>query len=218
MTKTILGIFTNKSDVEAAITKLREDGFPVEDISLIMKDRNEAGQLNESTQTTIAEGTASGTATGAILGGLAGLASAVIPGIGALFIGGPIATALGLTGAAAATASGAVTGAIAGGILGALTSIGLPREEAVYYEDQIRHGAILLAVPVRSLRQEGYVSNIFDEYNASDVRTIAPDTSESGEDDVDYEDYSYPERGREGAYFTPLGAKGGRTKRKKPVA
>ena len=217
--KTVLGIFTERTDVEDAIGVLREDGFPVEDISIIMRDQREADDIEKSSGVTVAEGAASGAMTGALLGALAGLVgAAILPGLGAIFIGGPLAAGLGLTGAAATTASGAVTGAVAGGIIGALMGIGLPREEAVYYEDQIRHGAILLAVPVSTTRQEGYVANIFEEYNASDIRTVSPNKEELTDEviDEDYEDYSYPEKVDQ-PHFAQLGTKGGKTRKRRRV-
>ncbi len=112
------------------------------------------------------------------MGGLAGLAAAfVIPGLGAFFIGGPLATALGLSGAVATTASGAATGVVAGGIIGALTSVfGLTQEEAQVYEGRINEGGILLAVPARTGEEEE-VRGIMEDLNADNIRII--DSSET---------------------------------------
>jgi len=66
--------------------------------------------------------------------------------LGGLLIGGPLVAALGLTGVVATTVSGAVTGAVAGGLIGALVGLGLPKEDAEYYNEAIEKGGILLAV------------------------------------------------------------------------
>lgn len=98
-------------------------------------------------KTNIAEGAASGIITGGVLGGLAGLLVGVgvlaLPGIGALFVAGPLAAVLGLAGTAATTVSGALIGSLVGGIVGALVGLGLAEEEVdldqfpdlVYYSD-----------------------------------------------------------------------------------
>jgi hypothetical protein len=137
-----------------------------------MKDTEMAKDIEADTGTDVATGTVSGATTGAIIGGIAGLLSSfMLPGLGAIFIGGPIAAALGLTGAAASTVSGAATGALAGGLIGALTNLGLSKNDAKYYEDRVKEGAILVAVPTYD-DEVTEVQDLFDRNNASDVRTL----------------------------------------------
>ncbi len=171
----ILGIFSDRNSAERAITDLENLGFNPKDISIIMKDQEGARDMARETGSNVASGAASGAATGGVIGALAGLLIGIgalaIPGIGAVLIGGPIAAALGLSGAAATTASGAVTGILAGGLVGALTHLGVPEEEARTYEERIRSGAILLAVPVSS-DQTQEVTNILQNNNADQVRTL----------------------------------------------
>ncbi len=177
MTKTLIGIFTDREAVERTIDKLRNKNFDAKDVSIVMRDSEEAKELKESTGADVAGGAVSGMTTGALLGGLAGLlASFVIPGLGAFFIGGPIAAALGLTGAAASTVSGAATGAVAGGLIGALTGLGLSDDEAKHYESRVKEGAILVAVPVTEENQ-AYAQGVFEENNASDVKTVTQSES-----------------------------------------
>ena len=54
--------------------------------------------------------------------------------------GGILATAL------AGGVTGAVTGAVAGGVAGALVGLGVPEEEATYYDQQFRDGRTLMTV------------------------------------------------------------------------
>jgi uncharacterized membrane protein len=170
MTKTVLGIFQDNNNAESAVSKLEEDGYDPKNISIVMKDREEGEKLGADTGTNISAGATSGATTGLVLGGLAGLvASFVIPGLGAFFIGGPIAAALGLGGAAATTVSGATTGAIAGGLIGALMGFGLTEDEAKEYEEHVNQGAILVAVPARD-NEESRVEDILADNNADNIR------------------------------------------------
>jgi hypothetical protein len=176
MTKMVLGIFAKRSSAEEAIVALNEAGYSSKDISIVMKDTGEARKVADSTGASVASGAVSGAATGGMLGALTGLLIGIgaitIPGIGAILVGGPLAAALGLSGAAATTVSGAVTGALAGGLVGALVGLGVPEEDARYYEEQIRLGAILVAVPVLDTREDE-VRDILDEFGATQVRSVA---------------------------------------------
>lgn len=176
MSGVTLALFDDRMDAEAAIEELREAGYNAEDISIVMRDADEAQTIAEDTGVNMVEGATSGATTGAVIGGIAGLLIGVgaiaIPGIGGLLIGGPIAAALGLTGAAATTASGAVTGAVAGGLLGALMSLGVPEETARVYEDRIKEGAILLAIPSES-ESDGEARSILEENGAEQTRFVA---------------------------------------------
>ena len=117
----------------------------------------------------------SGATTGGMIGGIAGLLVGIgaitIPGLGAILIGGPLAAALGLTGAAATTVTGALTGALAGGLVGGLVGLGVPEEDARVYEDRVKSGAILVAVPLRDANEES-VRGILEDNGAERVRSF----------------------------------------------
>jgi hypothetical protein len=177
--KMILGIFSARDDAQEAVTELESAGFDPKDISVIMRDKATAQEFADTTGTSVADGAISGATTGGALGALAGLLIGIgaitIPGIGALLIGGPLAAALGLTGAAATTISGAVTGALAGGLVGALVGLGVPEEDARVYEQRIREGGILVAVPV-SLGNETEARSILEDNNAEQIRSVGDTT------------------------------------------
>jgi hypothetical protein len=181
MAKMVFGIFSNRADAEDAIAELDTAGFNPNEVSVIMKDGDEARILRDNTGANVAEGAVSGAATGAAIGGLAGLLVGIgaiaIPGVGALLIGGPLAAALGLTGAAATTVSGAATGALAGGLIGALVGIGVPQEDAAIYERRVKEGAILVAAPAGA-DDKSEVSEILREHGAEQVKMINVDNSE----------------------------------------
>ncbi len=207
MANVVIGVFSNRQMAEDAVMELEGRGYNPKDMSIIMKDMSETKR--DTGAGDIVGGTVAGAATGIILGSLAGLvASFVIPGLGALFIGGPLAESLGLTGAAATTASGAATGAVAGGIIGALTEVfGLTSEEARVYEDRIRAGGILIAVPAGS-NDVREVKDIMMDSNADNIRTVESlDQTERREKGQQAHTQEYA-----AAHFSEIGRKRRRTK------
>ena len=174
--KLILGVFSEREQAEKAINGLEEAGYPAKDISIVMKDKTEAHAVAENTGASVADSAVSGATTGGVIGGIAGLLVGIgaitIPGIGALLIGGPLAAALGLSGAAATTVSGAVTGALAGGLVGALVGLGVPEEDARVYEERIKAGAILVAVPLKN-EPENEAQAILEAHGEDQIRNVS---------------------------------------------
>jgi hypothetical protein len=167
-------LFRNRTDAEAAVTSLENAGIGQQHISVIMRDHNDSNG-NEVAKDNMKDGAATGAASGGIIGGLAGLivgiSALAIPGIGAVFIAGPLVAALGLTGVAATTISGGLSGAITGGLVGGLVGLGFSKEDAYLYETHIKEGAILLNVEVDS-SDEQLVKNILNENSATEVRSV----------------------------------------------
>ncbi len=209
MDRMVFGIFPARDNAEMAITHLEDNGFKAKDISIVMRDQGEAREIASDTGTNVVGGAVSGAVTGGVLGGLAGLLIGVgaitIPGLGALLIGGPLAAALGLTGAAATTASGAATGALAGGLLGALMGLGLPEQDARYYEDRIKAGGILVIVPTFDMEEEEEARRIMEDNGADQVKSVDAPQVQRRETE---EEYTTP------AYYSEVKARRGRrTKR-----
>jgi hypothetical protein len=129
-----VAVFDDRDDAELAARDLRERGFKNEQIGYAWRDDqgktrqegNKAGKL-------AAEGAGVGVVLGGIIGAAAGL---LIPGVGPVVAGGILASAL----------TGAVTGAAAGGIAGALVGLGIPEDEARYYDEEFRNGRTLMTV------------------------------------------------------------------------
>jgi hypothetical protein len=127
--------FPDRASAERAIEDLRAGGWPDDDIGYIVHDA-EAEALEERAERT-AEGAVTGAAAGGLIGGLGAVAvSLLIPGVGPIIGGGLLATLLG----------GAAMGAGAGGILGAIGGLGVPEEEARFYEEEFRAGRPLVSV------------------------------------------------------------------------
>ncbi len=174
--KTILGVFLDRMSADSAIERLENLGYDPKDISIIVKDGSHIQEIRGSKGGTAASTMVTGATAGGVIGGLTGLliglGALTIPGVGAFLIGGPIAAALGLTGAAASAVSGATTGILAGGLVGGLVGLGIPEDVARVYEEHVREGAILLAVPARTTQDINKVREIFTDYDAQQVRAI----------------------------------------------
>lgn len=171
MSKMIFGVFTEKVNAENAINELEHDGFDPKNISIVMKDDQDAQVIKNNTGANVTEGATTGAVIGGLAGVLIGIGAIAIPGIGALLVAGPLVAALGLTGAAASTIAGATTGALAGGLIGALVKLGIPEEDAKVYEESVKSGAILVAVPEMDGKYKE-VSSILTEQGAQQVKTI----------------------------------------------
>lgn len=164
---TTVGVFQTHENAEKAISELRAFGVDASDISYVYVNAN-GTIVDDHADSKIGSGIATGATTGTILGALAGLivANGILPGLGSLFVAGPLAAALGFTGAAATTVAGAATGAAAGGLIGALDNIGVSNEDAVFYETLVRNGEILVAVNSSTLATK----DIFIRSGAREVR------------------------------------------------
>lgn len=145
----VMATFASMNQADKAVQELEEIGLDEHDLSFITKSKEVRKEHSSDAAADTAEGMASGAITGGALGGLAGLlaGAGVFPALAGLFIGGPIAALLGLTGVAATAVSGAVTGAAAGGLVGALTGLGVSQEQAETYEKVVEEGGVLLGVP-----------------------------------------------------------------------
>src|SRR5688572_30905187 len=136
--KHYVGVFDERNDAELAARDLREKGFKDDQIGYAWRD--DKGKTHQAGNKS-GEMAASGAGTGVVLGGIIGAGAALlIPGIGPVVSGGLLASAL------AGAATGAVAGGVAGGVSGALVGLGIPENEAKYYDEQFREGRTLMTV------------------------------------------------------------------------
>jgi len=165
---TAVGVFTDKAQADRALEALHNAGFTDDQIGFIRRDLRdtEAGRagtdLTETEATTEEKSAAAATGAvgGGILGGLLGAAAAlVIPGIGPAVAGGILVTTLG----------GVAIGAVAGGLIGALTNMGIPEEEARYYQQELAAGRTLLTVNAGNRYNEAVT--LLRSHGAYDVYT-----------------------------------------------
>jgi hypothetical protein len=138
---TAVAAFRDRDRAKDAIAALRRDGFTDDQIGLLgpyeAATRKRSGLENDPTDTKWEEGAGLGAASGAVMG--LGLGAAVMAGlIGPLGVvaGGPLVALLASTGA------GAATGTIVGGLIG----LGVPDDEARWYETEVTSGRTLVTV------------------------------------------------------------------------
>ena len=139
MSTLVTGIFSSRAIAETAAEELMKSGFSAEDISLLMSESTRGREFAVKSSTKAPEGAVAGAriggVVGAIAGGLAAAGSLTIPGL-ALVAAGPVVGAITGLGAGAAT----------GGLVGALVGLGIPEHEAKFYDEELRHGGILIGV------------------------------------------------------------------------
>jgi uncharacterized protein (TIGR02271 family) len=144
----VVGLFHKSIAAERAIRDLKDAGFTDQQIGVLMRDADEQRRLANETGTKAGEGATAGAITGGALGGLVGLLAGIgalaIPGVGPLIAGGALASTL----------AGAGIGAAAGGLVGALIGMGIPEEEARYYERGVEQGGILVSVDAGARQAE----------------------------------------------------------------
>jgi len=147
--KRAVGIFPKYHDAELALRELKDSNFPMERVSVIVRDparqdRFGGVQAKDTVGNMAEEGAAAGAVTGGTLGGitglLVGLGALAIPGIGPILLAGAEATAI------ATTLAGGAIGAATGGLLGALIGLGIPEERARVYNERVSHGDYLVMV------------------------------------------------------------------------
>lgn len=166
-TTTTVGIFPNKTKAESVIEELKGEGVMDTEISCVYT--NEDGKVKDSqTNEKVGVGAAAGATTGAVIGTIAGLvvANGLLPGLGTFFVAGPLAAALGLTGATATAVAGAATGAAAGGLIGGLSKLGVDEKDAELYEKHVEKGDVLV---ICRADDEG-VLEVFKRNGAEEVR------------------------------------------------
>jgi hypothetical protein len=174
---TAVGVFRDRGDAEQALRALHDAGFGDDDIGFAWR----GGDAPAGTTTHGETKSGEAAATGAVVGGLLGAAAALlIPGVGPAIAGGILAPLLGGGAAttAGAAAAGAVAGAATGGILGALVGLGIPEEEARYYEGEFQSGRIIMTVRAGGRYDEA--ASIMRRYGAYDVHNQPGMGSDTG--------------------------------------
>jgi len=136
---TAVGVFDNRTEAQQAVQELKRLGFRDEQIGVVSRNA-ETGEREHTTGSGshVEEGAIAGAATGVGVGALWGLgiAAGLLPAIGPVIAGGTLAAII----------ASAATGAAAAGLAGALIGMGIPEEEAAYYEGEFKSGRTLVTV------------------------------------------------------------------------
>jgi len=155
---TIVGVFEDRSDAEAAIREMKAYGVYENDIGMVVRHasgREYSDPPASDAGTKAVEGAAVGAAAGAGVGALwaLGIAANVLPVIGPVVSGGLLAAIL------ASAAGGAATA----GLVGALIGLGIPEEEASFYESELKAGRTI--VTVRAPDHSNEIYDIIHRHN-----------------------------------------------------
>jgi uncharacterized protein (TIGR02271 family) len=161
--KVAVGVFDSRERAQQAVNELRRMGFTESQIGVAGR---EGGNIEGASDvhgkgTSAAAGAGIGAATGAGLGALWGLGilAGVMPVIGPAIAGGTLATIL----------SSAAAGAVAAGIGGALVGLGVPSDEAEYYESEFKAGRFIVTVTANGRYDE--VVTILHRFGGYDIST-----------------------------------------------
>jgi hypothetical protein len=178
---TLVSVFHDHVQAERAIEDLKRVGFTDDQIGIAR--RGEEGTIERTTtgEAKVGEGALGGALTGGTVGGILGaLAAGLIPGIGPVIAGGLLAGILG----------GAAVGAGAGGLIGALAAMGVPEDEARYYEDELKAGRTI--VTVRTEGRYGEAWDVVRQHGAVEREETAPTSGYQPGATTDYQGSGYP--------------------------
>ena len=171
MAKTVVGVYDEVSDAQAAIEDLNRAGFPRNDISMLSAAEARRRGIDVEPEARregnkADEGAGLGAGAGAVVGGLGGLlvglGTLLLPGLGLVLAAGPLVTTL----------IGAGIGAGLGALVGALIGMGIPEEEAHYYAEAVRRGGTLVAADVAEERIDDAI-DVMERHNPVDIRERA---------------------------------------------
>ncbi|HVS39527.1 MAG TPA: hypothetical protein VMS17_28475 [Gemmataceae bacterium] len=160
---TVVGVFDDIRMAQAAVEELRRVGFREDQIGVVTR-----GATGE-TETTVTEGIGSHWEEGAAIGAAAGA------GIGALWAVGmatialpPLLPAVLVSSWLVSVLASAASGAAIAGVAGALIGLGVPEDEATYYEGEFHSGRTLVTVQAPGRYEE--VCDILNRFGAYDFR------------------------------------------------
>jgi hypothetical protein len=142
LTTSVIAVYPDHASAEAAVRKLIKEGFPMNNVSIVGRDfeveEDPIGFLSSSDFVKVGAGT--GAWVGGLFGLLMGAAFLVVPGVGPMVVAGP------LVGSLLGGIEGALAGAAVGALTGALVSLGVPKDQALKYEAQVKAGKFLVVV------------------------------------------------------------------------
>ncbi len=160
MKRTVVGVFTTRKDAEDVTYQLRNEGYDLDNVSIISRDgtsTTSSESYNDDARATndnISDGVTAGSVLGGVAGLLIGAGTFAVPGLGVIAAAGPLA--------------GLISGAVTGGIVGALVDLGLPENESKQYADDIKTGKVFLSITTDDENIDS-IQSILNNYGASQV-------------------------------------------------
>jgi hypothetical protein len=143
MPSATVGIYRSHKEAVEAISKLHENGYSLDKMSIIGKgdfveDVKGAYTIDEAST----DGMTVGGVAGGLIGALAGLSLVAIPGVGLIYTGGLMGAVI----LSALTLDGVAVGAIGGGFLSTLLGYKLGKDGIIEYERHLENGKYLLVL------------------------------------------------------------------------
>jgi hypothetical protein len=137
--QSVVATYLSHYDAEAAVRRLSDAGLPINHISIIGRNFETREDIQGFYRP--ADAALQGAGQGAWFGGLFGLVLGafgffVIPVVGPLLILGPFAGMI----------AGALGGAGVGALINGLMALGIPREQAIKYQERLQAGEFLVVV------------------------------------------------------------------------
>lgn len=152
-TQAVVASYQSHADAEAAVRRLSAGGVPINSISII-------GRNFETHEDIVgfyrpADAALAGAGEGAWFGGLFGLMIGamgffVLPIIGGIMVIGPLAGMI----------AGAIGGAGVGALIAGLVAVGIPKDQALKYQERLQAGEFLVVVH-GSLTETARANEIF---------------------------------------------------------
>lgn len=137
-----VGVFQDAEQAKHAIEELKSAGYSEDEIGYLIRATT-TGSEDDTMRSA-----ATGAVEGGVIGGVLGAAAALlIPGFGPAIAGGILLATFGAAG----------LGALAGTVIGTLVSIGVPEEEAHYYQHELEKGHTIVTV-----KSTGGYDNVID--------------------------------------------------------
>lgn len=159
---TAIATFDDRTRAQRAIEALKRAGFTDKEIGVTARDADSGTAMHDGGKETHAkEGAIAGVTAGAGVGALWGLGilAGVVPAIGPAIAGGTLAALL----------SSAAAGAATAGVAGALIGLGIPEEEAAYYENEFRAGRVVVTAHAAGRVTEA--QRILEQHGGLDMRS-----------------------------------------------
>ena len=162
-----VGVFYSQNEAQRAVSELKTAGFTDEQIGVVAHDPKKKHQPrvddasgDSHKESKAAEGAATGVMAGAGVGALwaLGIAAGMLPAIGPVVAGGILGSIL----------LSAAGGAAVAGIAGALIGLGIPEEEAHYYEQEFKSGRTIVTVRANGRYDEAVA--IMQRHNGFDMK------------------------------------------------
>ena len=160
----VVAIYETLSAAEAAVHKLDEGKFPIQQISVVAKDIQDEKKVHG--YVTACDVSKTGAKTGAWMGGLFGVlvgaAFLWVPGVGPAIVAGSLSAAL-LGGV-----EGALAGSAMGGILSGLAAWGISKQQILKYEESVKAGSYVL-IAHGSPKEVAQAQNLLQKTGAAEV-------------------------------------------------